>query len=286
MHVNLTRSHFFSHRPLSVLSKSTIAGLSGVAVFVLLIFFVVRAVPFFLTLTAVMFICAAFILTGIRWIPFIGSVMCAIFLYVMLIPTPFALAHFSNPKGYGSNPWLSFLLFVIVAGAVWFMFMTTLIGISAGIQNYLQRERQTTPRWFLPALTGMVGLFLGALLIGSIVQPSSAGAISRSSITIQDATGNSVVHMGTVSFVQDTVTVTKGKKLKLVDDGSVEHNLSSGLWVNGQPGLRQLAGGPVVNNVDLKDTGATVEIGPFTTTGTYYILCTLHAGMTLTIIVK
>lgn len=293
MHVDSTRIHFFSHRPLSVLSKSTIAGLFGSAVFVMLLWHVVRAVPFFLTLTAIMFICTVFILTGIRWIPFVSSFICSLFLYYMLIPTPFALAHFAHPKGNGSNPWLSFWFFVIVTGTVWFMTMTIAIGISAGIQNYRQRKQQTTPRWFLPILTGMIGLFLGVLLIGAIVQPSSAIATPSHTVASQastnatrDANGNTVVHMGTVNFAQSAVTVTKGKKLKLIDDGSFEHILSTGSWVNRQPVLLQQAGEPAVHNVDLKNTGASVEIGPFTTAGTYHVLCTLHVSMTLTIIVQ
>ena len=293
MDVGSTRSHFFSHRPLSALSKTTIAGLFGVAVFGMLIWLIIRAVPFFLIIIAVMFICAALILTGIRWIPLVSSVVCSISLYFMLIPTPFAFAHFMYPKGTGSNPWLSFGMFVIVAGFVWCMIMTTAIGISASIQNYQQREQQTTPRWLPFALTGMIGLFLGALLIGAIVQPGNAiattgNAIATTGKTISttDVSGNAVVHMGMTNFTQSTVTVAKGQKLQLINDGSYYHILSTGSWVNGQPVVQQQAGGPVVHNVNVTSAGTSVEIGPFTKAGTYHLLCTVHPGMTLTIIVR
>ena len=293
MDVGSTRSHFFSYRPLSTLNKSTIVGLFGVAVFSILIWLIIRPVPFFLIMVALMFICSVFILIGIRWIPFVSSALCSIFLYSLLIPTPFAFAHFMYPKGTGSNPWLSFGLFVLVAGIVWFMIMTTAVGIGAGIQNYRQREQRTTPHWFPFAITGMIGLFLGALLLGAIVQPSNAIATPSSTIatpsktvTTTDANGDTVVHMGTTNFAQSTVTIAKGKKLKLVNDGSYYHIISTGSWVNGQPVLQHQAGGPVVNNVDITSAGTSVEIGPFTMAGTYHLLCTVHPGMTLIIIVQ
>ena len=306
MDVGSTRSHFFSHRPLSALSKTTIAGLFGVAVFGMLIWLIIRAVPFFLIIIAVMFICAVLIPTGIRWIPLVGSVVCSISLYFMLIPTPFAFAHFMYPKGTGSNPWLSFWMFVIVAGFVWCMITTTVIGISASIQNYRQREQQTTPRWLSFALTGMIGLFLGALLLGAIVEPGnatatlgnatvasstttksgSAAATTGKTLTTTHVSGNVVVHMGMTDFAQNTVTIAKGQKLKLVNDGSYYHIISTGLWVNGQPVVQQQAGGPVVNNVNVTSAGTSVEIGPFTKAGTYHLLCTVHSGMSLTIIVQ
>ncbi len=298
MDISSTRSHFFSHRPLSALSKTTIAGLLGVAVFGILIWFIIRAVPFFLIIIAIMFICAALIPTGIRWMPVVGSVVCSISLYFLLVPTPFAFAHFMYPKGTGSNPWLSFGMFVIVAGIVWCMITTTLLGISASIQNYRQREQQTTPRWFPFALTGMIGLFLGTLLLGAIVQPTNATATTGNAtignttattsktVATTDASGYAVVHMEMANFAQTTITVAKGQKLKLVNDGSYYHIISTGSWVNGQPVVSHQAGGPVVNNVNVTSTGTSVEIGPFTKAGTYHLLCTVHPGMTLTIIVQ
>ena len=106
--------HIFSHQPLSVLSKSTIAGLVGVAVFSILMWLAVKDLPFFIMIAGIMVICAVCIFAGVRWMPFLSSVVCAGFLYFMLVPTPFALNHLIHPKDTDSSTWFSFLVFVII----------------------------------------------------------------------------------------------------------------------------------------------------------------------------
>ena len=93
-----------------------------------------------------------------------------------------------------------------------------------------------------------------------------------------------MVHLGPGNFLQSTVTVPKGSKLLLVDDGSFLHILANGSWQNGQPQPAQEPGAPSVNNVQIN--GTRVEIGPFTTAGIYHIYCTVHQGMNLTVIVQ
>jgi plastocyanin len=92
------------------------------------------------------------------------------------------------------------------------------------------------------------------------------------------------VHLGPGSFLQSSVTVPKGSKLLLVDDGSFTHIIANGSWVNGAPQPQQEPGAPMVNNVQV--SGGSIEIGPFTTAGTYHLYCTVHQGMNLTIIVQ
>jgi len=92
------------------------------------------------------------------------------------------------------------------------------------------------------------------------------------------------VHMGPSNFVQPSVTVTKGSKLKLGDDGSYLHILQNGSWVNGAAKTTKEPGAPAVNNVQVN--GSSIEIGPFTTAGTFHIYCTVHQNMNLMIIVK
>lgn len=89
--------------------------------------------------------------------------------------------------------------------------------------------------------------------------------------------------MGVANFSQNIVQVSKGSKLKLVDDGPFEHILENGKWnENGLPVTMREAGAPLVNNLDV--TGGTVEIGPFTKAGDYHLYCTIHKGMNLTIL--
>ena len=279
MHTGLTRRRTFSHRSLSVLGKSTLAGLVGVAVFSLLMWLTIKDLPFFLLLAAIMAVCAAFLLTGVRWMPFLSSAICACFLYFLLIPSPFAFNHLAHPKDTDASLWISFGVFVIILSFVWCLITAIWTGISTGVQNYQHPERQAPPRWFSAAMTGMFGLLLGSLLIAAIGQPGSAAA------TI-DTSGNGVVHMGVANFEQPTMTISKGKKLELVNDASSSHILSTGYWTKGHQVVRHQANEPVINNVEISGTGKSVEIGPFNMAGTYYVLCTVHPGMTLTIIVR
>jgi plastocyanin len=297
MDTSVTRSHASTHRSLSTLGKSTIAGLFGVALFFMLIWTVIRSVPFFLLMIAITLACAGLTLTKIRWMPFISSVVCGIFLYLLLIPTPFAFAHFIYPRSINSSPWLSFIMFSIVAGAVWCMVTTAIVGISASIYNYRNRQMVNAPSWYPFLLTAMAGVLLGVLLLGSVSpthQATSSAATQSTSATTQSnssaatttsVSSNGIVHMGQTTFSQSSITIAKGGKLKLINDSASYHILANGSWINGQAVLQSSTGGPAVKNVGVAN-GTSITIGPFTNAGTYHLLCTVHPNMNLTIIVK
>jgi hypothetical protein len=86
------------------------------------------------------------------------------------------------------------------------------------------------------------------------------------------------------NFSQYVVLVSKGDKLLIVDDASVEHILLNGVWTNGTARTIAESGAPVVHNVDIM--GGSVQIGPFNTAGIFHIYCTIHPGMNLTIVVQ
>jgi hypothetical protein len=96
--------------------------------------------------------------------------------------------------------------------------------------------------------------------------------------------GVPAVHMGISNFAQSSVTITKGSKLMMIDDGSYSHILSNGTWENNTPHPVTEAGAPAVQKVQVN--GKTVEIGPFNTAGTFHIYCTIHPGMNLAVIVQ
>src|SRR5260370_42266777 len=100
-------------------------------------------------------------------------------------------------------------------------------------------------------------MVIGAILIAAIAQP--AATTSTGSMTTG---GEPVVHMGPGNFLQSSVTVPKGSKLLLVDDGSFLHILANGSWQNGQPKAAQEPGAPSVHQVQVN--GTSEEIGPFT----------------------
>jgi len=86
------------------------------------------------------------------------------------------------------------------------------------------------------------------------------------------------------TFLQSTVTVKKGSKLTLTDDGQFLHILGNGAWVNNSPQQATESGAPSIQNLNVN--GNSVEIGPFNTAGTFHIYCTIHSGMNLIVVVQ
>ncbi len=133
------------------------------------------------------------------------------------------------------------------------------------------------PRWLPAALGLVVGMVIGAIFIGAIAQESVASGTTYTN-------GVPTVHMGAGNFLQSSITIPKGSKLVLVDDVASLHILANGSWQNGVAKPTNEPGAPRVNNVQVN--GGSIQIGPFTTAGTYHIFCEVHQGMNLTIIVQ
>ncbi|GCE24221.1 cupredoxin domain-containing protein [Dictyobacter kobayashii] len=265
----------FFRQPLSPLGKT--------AVTTLLILTVICGLMSLLSITllyiaAFILLSAAFITTGIRWAPALSALLSGIFLYVLLAKVPFPVFHLMHPKDAftADQVGISYMMFTVIVLLTGNTVLACASSSAAVVQNYLHRQRRPLS-WFPAALTGALGIMAGMLLLGALVQPATASSSSTSG-------GEATVHMGIGNFSQSTVTVSKGSKLKLVDDGSFHHNLSNGTWANGQPQAEKVAGSPTVNNLDISSN--SVEIGPFNSAGTYHIYCSLHAGMTLTITVQ
>nr|HET6903461.1 plastocyanin/azurin family copper-binding protein [Ktedonobacteraceae bacterium] len=92
------------------------------------------------------------------------------------------------------------------------------------------------------------------------------------------------VHMSGANFVQSSVTLKKGDKLNLVDDAASPHVIVNGSWINGTAKPSVESGAPTVNaSFNGNDSGS---IGPFTTSGTFHVYCTIHQNMNLKIIVQ
>ena len=133
----------------------------------------------------------------------------------------------------------------------------------------------------------LAALAFSSILLAACSRPGtpSASTNSKGSTPSNGNGGNApTVHMGPSNFVQPSVTVPKGSMLKLVDDGPYLHILQNGSWVNSAPHTVTEPGAPTVNNMQVN--GTSVEIGPFTTAGTFHIYCTVHQNMNLTIIVQ
>jgi plastocyanin len=89
--------------------------------------------------------------------------------------------------------------------------------------------------------------------------------------------------MSAVDFTTPTVVVAKGGMLRLIDDGASTHIFRNGSWSGNTARPTAEPGAPVVNDVMI--THGSMDIGPFGAAGTFHIYCTVHPGMSLTIIV-
>jgi plastocyanin len=268
---SITR-YFFSRRPLSPLSKTTLAALLGLIVLCGIMSIFSTAL---LVTTIIVLLSTVLVAVGIRGAPLLGSLLCGYILYVFLIQEAFPVYHLVHPKDALSNAAISFGLFVIILLLLACAVVALATGIGATVQNYHTGERRA-PRWLGPALTGVAGIVVGAILIAALSQPGVATATTTTG-------GALTVHMGISSFAQSSVTVPKGSKLLLVDDGSFPHILANGRWQNGAPRPATESGAPLVNTVQI--SSGSLEIGPFNTAGTYHIYCSVHQGMNLAIIV-
>ncbi len=263
----------FSRQPLSALSKTTVAALLGLIVLCGIMSIFSTAL---LVTTVIVLLCTVFIAVGIRWTPLLGSLVCVYILYVFLVQEAFPVYHLIHPKDALSNTTISFGLFVIILLLLSCAVVALGASIGATVQNYRTGERRA-PRWLGSALTGIVGIVIGAILIGALSQPGMA-------TTAPTTGGEPTMHMGISSFAQSSVTVSKGSKLLLIDDGSFPHILANGSWQNGTPRTVTESGAPTVRNVQI--SSGSVEIGPFNLAGTYHIYCSVHQGMNLVITVQ
>jgi len=267
-----TPTHLFACQPLSAFGRLAVAALLGATAASGILAMVVESPGniALLIITASLLVCAGLAASGFRWMPVLIGLVSGVFLY-QISQQPFVTYHLTNPKTGGFLP---FVLDVLITACMVVVFGTS---IGATVQNYRKMSRRA-PLWLPTALTGVAGMVVGAILIAAIAQPGAP--------TIGTTLTNGVptVHMSAGNFDQPSITISKGSKLLLVDDVAVLHILANGSWQNSMPKPEKELGAPTVENVRVN--GNRVELGPFATAGTYHIYCTIHPGMTLTIIVQ
>lgn len=136
----------------------------------------------------------------------------------------------------------------------------------------------------------VLSIALGFMLVFVVACGSSTSASGSGGNTPANTPGSgnsniTTVHMGMQSFLQSSVTIKKGDSLKLVNDASDTHIISSGQWVNGSPKPETESGAPQVSNLQFSGQ-ISHTIGPWNTAGTYHLYCTVHQNMQLTVIVQ
>lgn len=207
--------------------------------------------------------------TRSRWAPLVSSVLSTIVLY-LTFTQPYLIQSVSNPKGpvggYGHffGEVLALACEIVVVGA----------SLGAAVQKHFPGSKQArhATNWMPAGMTLAIGMLLGAMS-----QPYVATSVTTTN-------GTSTIHITVTNFSQPSVTIAKGSKLVLEDDSPIAHDIYNGSWQNGTSQVQREPGAPLVSNVQL--SANTVTIGPFTTAGTYHIMCTIHQGMNLTIIVQ
>ncbi len=221
------------------------------------------------TVSAVNLLVALLIGAGFRWAPIPGAVITGGGVIYTIFGNPYPIYHLTHPK---SDPLFSVLVIVVGLSV-----LTFAANIAVIAQNYWTPDRRV-PRWFSLVLTGVIGAVIGALLIGATVQPETASTSSVAS------DGAIIVHLGATNFTTSAITVPQGGKIEFVADSSITHILTYGNWNGNRPQPSTPAGAPALDNRQL--TGGSFELGPFSTPGTYHIMCTVHPGMMLTVTVS
>lgn len=221
---------------------------------------------------AISLLTVALFVSRARWAPLVCIPLAAYVVY-NTFSNPFVLFDLANPKGpNGGQGYPLFIADVLALGST---LMILGCAIGAAVENYRQGNSGIRS-WYAPGMLLVTGCMIGALFIGTLAAPSGG--------TTTYTNGVPTVHMGAGGFNQPSITISKGSKLLLVNDSSVEHVFFNGSWQNGNPVNTQEAGAPVINNISLKS--GSLAIGPFTTAGTFHIYCSVHQGMNLTVIVQ
>jgi plastocyanin len=123
-------------------------------------------------------------------------------------------------------------------------------------------------------------ILVGLVLLGILTTSIAACGIYDVSNTPSGPT----VHMGAANFVQPSITISKGQSLTLIDDSSAEHIIKNGTWNGSTPVNSTESGAPSVNvTFNGNDTNT---VGPFNTSGSFKLYCTIHTGMNLTVTVS
>ena len=133
----------------------------------------------------------------------------------------------------------------------------------------------------------LVILALGSVMLAACARPGSpeanTGGSTPTSTGGNCATGS--VHMSASDFVTPCVNITKGSKLTLIDDVQVLHIISNGMWdSSGNQVTTKEPGAPTISDVNIN--GGQMDVGPFTTAGTFHIFCSVHLNMNLVVNVK
>ena len=213
---------------------------------------------------------AALCFLRFRWAPAVGAVVALGAISVQM-SVPINQYFITHPSDAAS--------FIALITILSFGLVGMIAGTAATLQNY-RNPGASAPGNLRLLLTSFTTFVVGMMVVSLIVAanpPTSSGSTTTN--------GEPTVHMSAAAFVQNVVLVPKGAKLRLVDDGNIEHVLRNGFWkADGSQTSSVEPGAPVVKDVTVNS--GSIDIGPFATAGVYHIYCTVHSQMNLTIVVQ
>jgi hypothetical protein len=265
-----TRPSFLARQPLSALDKITIGALIAGAVGYgwLQVLIGVFVLPIDILVVGFLLV-AGLVASGWRWGPLVAAIYGVfIFIGAFIFAPQYTILHLQRLDEVG--PFIAVLLGLTGAA---------LAAITGGFSTWrtLRGAKRDTPFWAPLLAAGCVGLILGALVAANIAAANPATGGNAASVAV------GTVHLGPVNFASSTAVVARGGALHLVDDGDYTHIFRNGSWNGNTARPEAEPGAPAVNNAMLSH--GSLDIGPFNTAGTFHIYCTVHPGMSLTIIV-
>ncbi len=128
----------------------------------------------------------------------------------------------------------------------------------------------------------MLKKLFAILLLGSVMTLILIACSATSDAT---SGASNQVHMNATNFDQSSITIKKGESITLIDDAPISHVIANGTWENGTAKPASEPDAPQVKDMQINGSGQGA-IGPFTTDGTFHFYCTIHSGMTLTVVVR
>jgi hypothetical protein len=204
---------------------------------------------------------------GWVWAPLVGAVMGSAALIAGVGTQVDVRSHLARPGDFAP---FTILTLIVVCGV-------SALGAGIAATLALARGDRAAPRWLPLARTA-----IGGLLCGVVITSALASAVPPPAPT---ATTTPTVQLTSGNFVPTAIIVPKGDKLHLVEMTKVEHIhiLQNGAWQGGQPRPASEPGAPMIDSVYISH--GSVDLGPFTASGTFHIFCRVHYGMNLTVFV-
>ena len=200
METPLIMARTSARTPLAALGKLTLVALVGLALCLayLQAAIIGMLIPPLAVFTVISLLVAGIVATGWRWAPALGTLWSIFLIAGNNQEFSYNLAHPSNTQEFNFSV---VILAVAVVGA--------LAGISAVAQNYRGAER-STPRVLPFALTALVALCVGAILVAAIPQGGASAGVSAEVLS-----GLPALTVASSAFDQQEIRAKVGETIAL-----------------------------------------------------------------------